>query len=474
MKLRFFGAAGEVTGSCTLVETDRARLVVDFGMFQGGGEAERHNRRFPPVRPDDLDVVLLTHAHLDHSGRLPMLVREGYEGKILATPATINLCQILLKDAAYLQEKDAERTSRRRMRAGKAPVYPLFNSRDAELALARLAPIPYDEAREVAPGVTARYVDAGHILGSASIELTIHEEGKGGKPKSKVIVFSGDIGPKGTPLLRDPVGFDHADALVLESTYGDRDHRPLDATLDEMIDILSCCDAGSGKALIPSFAVGRTQNLVYHLGEMGRTGVLRNPKVFVDSPMATSATTLYRAHRELFDDEAWEIINNGDSPLAFPGLKFTKSVEESMRLNHRRDGVIVISAAGMCTGGRILHHLKHGLHLPETRVIFVGYQGRGTLGRRLVDGAKVIKMFGEKIAVKASIHTLGGFSAHAGQTELIEWSEQIGKNSSKRANATRVLLNHGEDRQRRALKDRLKKDLSLDATEVQFGQIVTI
>jgi metallo-beta-lactamase family protein len=486
MRLSFFGAAGEVTGSCYLLETVRARVLIDFGLHQGDREADRKNRRLPPINPDRLDAVVLTHAHVDHSGRLPLLtpapspspkrVRGStpavFTTPIFATPATIDLTAILLRDAAHLQASDAERESRRRLRQDRPPVTPLYTIDDVDRVLRLLRPLPYDSPREIAPGVTCRFVDAGHILGSASVELTVQDRPD---DTTKVLVFSADLGPRGSPLLRDPVGFEHTDVLVLESTYGDRDHRPLDQTVDELAGILAAArdHAGGGKVLIPAFAVGRTQQLIYFLGGMRRDGRFPgggggDPGVYVDSPMAIEATELYRAHKDLFDDAARRMLDAGDSPLRFPGLRFMRTAEQSASLNTIAGGAVVISASGMCNGGRILHHLKHSLWREQTHLVIVGFQAQGTLGRQLVDGATRVNILGEPIAVKAKIHTLGGFSAHAGQTELVGWAARIRKPPS------RVFLTHGEDGPRKALAAALKQELGFVCERPRWGDAVDL
>ncbi len=464
MRIQVLGAAGEVTGSCYLVETFKARVLVEFGLHQGGAHTEAKNRRIPkPIDPASLDAVVLTHAHLDHSGRLPMLPRAGFVGPVYATPATIELCDILLRDSAYLQEMDAQRTTKRRMRRGRGPVKPLYTTADVEQLLPRFKHAPYDTPTQVAPGITARWIDAGHILGSASVQLTIEDKGA-----RKTVVFSGDIGPRGAPLLRDPRTFDRADLVLLESTYGDRDHPPIEASIEKLAQICNDARTPEGKVLIPSFAVGRTQQLVYFLGRLRDSGKLDSPRVVVDSPMATSATALYKRHRDLFDDDCWAIIDAGDGCLDFPGLRFTRDAKESMALNKSGDGLVVISAAGMCTGGRILHHLKHGLWREETHIVFVGYQAEGTLGRRLVEGAKSVRVMGEPIRVRAQVHTLNGFSAHAGQTELVEWLATL------RDSGPRVLLTHGEDPQREALSAKIDEQLMLKAELPEWGHTVEL
>ena len=463
MRLRFFGAAGEVTGSCTLVETPRARVLVDFGMHQGGPRAEARNRRVPPFRAHDLDCVVLTHAHLDHCGRLPMLAGEEFDRPIHATPATIDLCDILLRDAASIQEMDAERFSRRRQQRGRAPVAPLYRTADVEQIMPRFQGHRYGEPAEIAPGVTMTYHDAGHILGSAWVEMRVDDGGA-----SKTLVFSADIGPYGAPLLHDPAPPPACDLLVLESTYGDRDHRPLDATLEEFVQVLRAARTPRGKVLIPSFAVGRTQQLIYFIGQLKREGRLESPSVYVDSPMAIEATALYRRYREIFDDESWAIINAGDTPLHFDGLHLARTPDESRAINPLGAGVIVVAASGMATGGRILHHLKHGLGREETHVVFVGFQGEGTLGRRIVEGNKLVHVMGEPIRVEARIHSLGGFSAHAGQSDLVRWA------TPALESRPRLVLNHGEDRQRGMLADVVRRRFGIDAALPQFGDIIEL
>lgn len=463
MQLHFFGASGEVTGSSYLLETDRARLLIDFGLHQGGPVAERRNRRFPPIDPDRLSAVVLTHAHIDHSGRLPLLTKHRYTGPIYATPATCDLAEILLKDSASLQEADAERTSRKRFGQNKPPVYPLYTTDDVTRTLRLLSAVPYDQPRQIAPDVWLRFVDAGHILGSASVELTITEAGT-----TRTIVFSGDIGEAHSPLLKDPTPLTHADVVVMESTYGDRNHRSRQASIEELFDALTAAIRDNGKVLIPAFAVGRTQQLIYHLGELARAGRLRVPGVFIDSPMATETTHLYRRHRDLFDDESWAIIDSGDSPLHFPALHHVRTVQESIRLNRATGGTVIIAASGMCTGGRILHHLRHSLASPSTHVVIVGYQAEGSLGRRLVDGARSARVLGDVVAVNAQIHTIGGFSAHAGQSGLMKWANHFSPKP------THLFLTHGENKARSALAHKLQDDLDQHARLPEWGDAINI
>lgn len=470
INLSFYGAAGEVTGSCYLVETDQARVVVDFGLHQGDADADARNRTAPPLDYPNLDAVVLTHGHLDHCGRLPLLLQHGYPGPIYATPATTELTEIILRDSASLQEADAEDDNRRRAREGKPPVPPLYNIHDAEQTLRRFKDIPYGRTQEIARGVSIRFFDAGHILGSASVLMTIREAaGAASGERDRVILFSGDVGVVGAPILRDPqTPTGRVDTVILESTYGDRDHRPLDQTLDQLVEVLNTARAEGGKVLTPSFAVGRTQDLIYHIANLMRDGRLPPTSVYVDSPMATAASELYRKHHEVYDAEARRLQHDGKGPLSLPGLRYVHTREESQALNDRDGGIVVIAGSGMCTGGRILHHLRHNLHKPTTHVMIVGYQGAGTLGRELVNGAKSVRIFGQEIEVKARVHTLGGFSAHAGQTGLMNWFGAVA------ASGPRLFLTHGEDGPRSALQAKLGAAYGVRAELPEWGATASL
>ncbi|VAX39970.1 Metallo-beta-lactamase family protein, RNA-specific, partial [hydrothermal vent metagenome] len=351
---------------------------------------------------------------------------------------------------------DATRLNKRRQQKGRKPARPLYDIDDVVRTMDQFVSTPYGRPIKIAPGVTITYHDAGHILGSAWVEMVVVDDGPDGR-ETKTIVFSGDIGPYDAPLLRDPAPPPACDVLILESTYGDRDHKPLDASIEELTQILNEARTPKGKVLIPSFAVGRTQQLAYFIGGMERAGTLKNPRVFIDSPMAIKATTLYRRYRDLFDDEAWAIINAGDTCLHFDGLHYSRTPDESRSLNQMGDGVVVISASGMCTGGRILHHLRHGLPREETHVVFVGYQGRGSLGRKIVEGNERVRVMGQMVDVKATVHTLGGFSAHAGQSDLVQWATPALESKP------RLILNHGEDRQRGILAELLRERFGVEA-----------
>ena len=466
LKLGFFGAAGEVTGSCYLITTDRARVLLDFGMFQGDRLADSKNATLPPISPPTLDAVLLTHGHLDHVGRMPLLVRNGYRGKIYTSAATIGIGGLVLRDAGHLQGGDAPRENRWKMRQGVPILPPLYTPDDVERVLKLFTPVKMDTPTELAPGFTVQYIEAGHILGAASILLTI-KHGPG-LELTNTIMFSGDIGPVGSPIVRDPTPAHVADFAVHESTYGDRTHRPLAETKAEFLDILQHATRVCGKVLIPAFAVGRTQDLLYHIGEFLRAGQLQALDVVVDSPMASAVSDLYRSHIELYDEESAKMLRDGIKPLSFPGLRYTQTREESMRLNDHEPCAVIIAASGMCTGGRILHHLRHQVWKPETHVVIVGYQGQGTLGRQLVDGAHRVTIMGEPIVVRAKVHTLGGFSAHAGQDGLIDWARPLA------GRVKRLFLAHGEDGPRTALRDKLAPILGLTPEMPRFGEEILL
>ena len=401
MQITFLGAAGEVTGSCFLVETSTARFLIDCGMFQGGREAAQRNRQPFGFDPQAIDFVLLTHAHIDHSGLLPKLTRAGFRGAIHATAATADLLQVMLPDSAHIQEMDAQRAAGR-SREAQAAATPLYSLRDAEACLRQLRPHGYGRESRPHADVRCRFRDAGHILGSAILEVWVGE----GERTTK-LVFSGDLGQPGRVILRDPTSIAEADILFIESTYGDRLHRELAATRDELIGVVERT-LPRGNVIVPAFAVGRTQEVLYHLHQLSREGRLRDLRIFVDSPMATQATRITQQHLDLFDENATRLVGWHALGKDLPYLNFTASVEESIALNQIRSGAIIISASGMCTAGRIKHHLRHNLGRPECSVLITGFQAQGTLGRRLVDGASQVRIFGEDIPVRASIHTVGG------------------------------------------------------------------
>ncbi len=441
MKITMQGAAGgQVTGSAYQIQTRQANVLVDFGVFQGVPNAEERNQVPAGLDVSALDAVLVTHAHLDHTGRLPLLAKHGYAGSVYATPATIELTDLILRDSAKIQAQDTERLNRKRERAGKPAVEPLFGVGEVERVMAQFRAVGYGVGVAVAPGVTARFVEAGHLLGSASIEVTVEEEGR-----RKVVVFSGDLGPKGAPILRDAEPFQQADLVFLESTYGDHDHKPFEETVAEFFGIVGEAARRGGKMLVPTFAVGRAQLMMVLLAWAFRQGRFPAFPIYLDSPMAIEATAIYRRHPELFDDEMVAMMKERPIEADLALLRATPTADESKALNDRPGPCLILAGAGMCTAGRILHHLKQNLWRPETSVLMVGYQGEGSLGRLLVDGAKRVSILGEEVAVRARVHTLSGFSAHAGQRDLLGW---LGAMAGSRP---RVVLTHGEDRARRPL-----------------------
>jgi metallo-beta-lactamase family protein len=465
MKLTFLGACGGVvTGSCYLLETASARILVDFGMFQGSRDLERRNRLPVQVRPAKLDAVVLTHGHLDHCGRLPLLVKRGFKGEVRGTPATLDMIGLILKDAAKIQRYETERENRKRERAGKKPVEPIFTIDDVGQLLDHCRPAGYHDPQPIAEGITARFIEAGHMLGSACIELTVEEHAD-----KKRLVFSGDLGPDNLPVLEDRECFGPADLVVMESTYGDRNHRPLDQTLVEFAEILHKAVDAKSRLMVPAFSVGRTQQIIYHLLEFFVRGEIDPFPVYIDSPMATEANRIYERHPELYDKETRELISLLEKqPGLLEYIHETPSADESRALNNVSGPCLIMAGSGMCNGGRILHHFKHGLWKPSNHVLIVGYQSRNSLGRLLVDGRKKIKIFGDTIAVKAKIHTMGGFSAHADRDDLIEWAGCAG------ASHPRFVLTHGEAKPRESLAEALRDAHGFDPHLPELGETIEL
>lgn len=464
MKIKLVGASGgEVTGSSYVVRTRQATILVDAGMFQGGRQSEAKNRLPPGVRPSEINAVLLTHAHLDHTGRLPLLIKHGFSGPVYATGATIDLAELIMKDCARIQSQDAERKTRKATQRDLPPVEPLFEPEDVEPYRSLVKQVKFQKPVEVADDITARWVEAGHMLGSGCIELTVTEDGR-----KKVVVFSGDLGPTTLPLIRQFETFDRADAVFLESTYGDRLHRPYAQTVAEFERIVKQVSKTSGKILAPTFAIGRSQQILYHLAIMFLRGDIRPFPVYLDSPMALEATKIYRKYPDLFDDElvAWQ--KKGLLPLNRSIFKPSSTANDSKKINDVAGPCVVLAGAGMCNAGRILHHLKFNLDKPTTQVLIVGYQGYGSLGRRLVDGEKVVPIFGQRIPVRAAIHTLNGFSGHADQSELLKWFSTLASAKPK------VFLTHGEDRGRGALAKLIQQRFKLTAALPKQGEVVEI
>ena len=418
MFLQVCGAAHEVTGSNYVVEVGKTRFLVDCGMHQGGDKEEALN--FAPFAydPREIAFVLLTHAHIDHSGRLPRLVKAGFSGPIYATSPTCDLAEIMLLDSAYIQEMEAEWRTRKARRAGRSGPEPLYTQDDARKAIGLLKPVDYSTPLTPAPGVSVVFHDAGHILGSSFLELQLEDQGESAK-----VLFSGDVGQPDQPIIRDPEIVTQTDYLLLESTYGDRLHEEDGTPKEKLAQILKEAKRDGGNVIIPAFAVGRTQELLFFLREIFKADPSLDMPVYVDSPLASKATDVYRKHPEAFDEEAWKLVSEGGA-FDFPQLHYTQSVEESRALNGKR-GVIIISASGMADAGRIRHHLKHNLWRPEAHVVIVGFQAQGTLGRRLLQGEKRVRLFGEEIAVEAHIDEITGLSAHADQAQLLAWASHF-------------------------------------------------
>jgi metallo-beta-lactamase family protein len=443
MDIQFLGAAGAVTGSCYLIRFGGRHVLLDCGQIQGSRRDERRNREPLPVPAAEIDAVVLSHAHIDHSGRLPLLVQQGFTGPIHTHHASKALCEIMLRDSAYIHEKDTERENKLRRRKGKPAITPLYTREDAETAVGRMQGADYGERITIVPGLDVRLRDAGHILGAAIVELWISEGGKTVK-----LVFSGDLGYAAAPIMEDPENIEHADLVLMESTYGDRLHRSFDDTLTELGEVFARAERGRGNVLVPAFAVGRTQDLLYLLAEHFDAWGIGRWRVFLDSPMAIEATEVYARYKHLY---AARLFDAGTQRPALSNLISTRSTEESMALNRIESGAIIVAGSGMCTGGRILHHLKHNLWRAECDVVIVGFQPTGTLGRRLVDGAGYVRLWGQTIKVRARIHTVGGLSAHADQAGLLDWYAGF-------ENRPPVYLVHGEPAAQAVLAQRLRED----------------
>ena len=435
MKLSFYGADQCVTGSCHCLEVNGKKILVDCGLQQGRDEVDNASL---PFHPGAIDCVLVTHAHIDHSGLLPLLIKNGFEGKIITTRLTARLLDIMLQDSAHIQESDAEYQNRKNLRAGRPTVQPLYTVEDAERVKEFVQTCEYGETVQLCEGVTAEFIDAGHLLGSASIRVTAHEGGE-----TRVIVFSGDIGNVDQPIIRDPQFFDSADYVLMESTYGNRNHTEVWSYTEDLAQIIDETLGRGGNVVIPSFAVGRTQELLYFIREIKDKNMVKSVKdfpVYVDSPLAKSATSIFCGNLHGYLDEAAiELVKDGTHMFSFPGLHLTETTDESKQLNLDGTPKVIISASGMCDAGRIRHHLKHNLWRPDSTIVFVGFQGEGTLGRALLDGAESVKMFGEEIAVRAKIVNFQGLSSHADHDHLIGWVRHFDP-----ARTQHVFIVHGD------------------------------
>lgn len=457
MRVHFHGAAGEVTGSLHEVEAAGRRLLLDCGLIQGSPEAEHRNTEPFPFEANAVDAVVISHAHIDHIGRVPLLVKRGYRGPIYAQAATADLMSIMLLDAASIAESEAERANRNR-RSGEPQLLPLYTRDDVHNAMGQVRPLPYDTRKAILRGVEIAFRDAGHILGSSAVELWAD---------GKKLVFSGDLGPKGTPILRDPVLIDTADLVLMESTYGDRNHRERADTIRELGRILEEAWRDGGNVLIPAFAVGRSQELLYWFALYWDEWNLSRWKIFLDSPMAAKVISVYQRHHELFDAQARAVWAHKPSPFAMSNLHLTQTAPESMAINQVEGGAIIIAGSGMANAGRIVHHLKHNLGRHQTHVVFVGYQAQGTLGRRLVDGARWARIHGRDFRVNAQVHTVGGLSAHADQQGLIEWYGHIEDHPP-------LVLVHGEDKAREALAGEIGERFEVTAALARPGMTLEV
>jgi len=467
MKITLYGAAeGEVTGSTYLVESERSKVLIDCGLFQGVPNADQKNRISERFTFRNLNAVLVTHAHLDHTGRLPILAQRRFGGSVYCTGATAELAEVILRDAARIQENDLSRINRRRQREGKPPAKPLYSAEDVDEILRRVRRVAYDEPISVAPGMKATWIESGHLLGSASIRLTVEEAGR-----KKNVAFSGDLGQlSGAPLTRTSGTIEEADAVFLESTYGDRDHRPFKETAAEFAEVVRRASAQGGKILVPTFAIGRAQVLPLLLAWLFRTKEVKPFPVFLDSPMAIEATKIHLKYPDLWHERLKEIASEKPlrEELAASGSKVCVTPQESRALNDVHGTCMILAGSGMCNAGRILHHLRNNVWKPETSVVIVGYQGRATIGRALVEGAKDVRIFGERIAVNASVHTLGGMSAHAGQSDLLTWL------SPMTSSRPRVFLTHGEDRAREPLAACIEQRFGIRAELPRYGEVIEI
>ncbi len=448
------GAAGTVTGSNYLIEDSLGKkILLDCGLFQGGKQTEWRNWADWGFDPREINTLLLTHAHIDHSGRIPKLVKDGFHGKIITSPPTVELCEIMLLDSGHVQEMEAEWQTRKNKRKGnKKSLQALYTLDDAQASLRYLSPVERDQIIDIEPGMKTRFRNAGHILGSSIIELWIEDAGTEIK-----IVFSGDIGKNSQLIVKDPSVIEDADYLFIESTYGNRLHRSFEDSEVELLEAIEYATSNNEKVVIPAFAVERTQEILYILGEFQRDGSLPDIPIYLDSPLAIKATEIFRKNKKYYDEEAMAIVNQGFDPFDMPNLKFTLTTEESIEINKREGSAIVIAGSGMCTAGRIKHHLKHNVWRPGASIVIVGFQAMGTTGRRIVDGEKRVRLFGEDIAVAAKVFTIGGFSAHADQKGLLEWAGHFAESKPQ------VFVTHGEPTASETLATRIKEDLNMEA-----------
>lgn len=462
MKIEFYGAAGCVTGSCHVLKIRDKTVLLDCGMFQGKDEKERGNEKFS-FNPQEVDYVILSHAHIDHSGRIPLLYKLGFRGRVICTEATKDLCSVMLADSGHIQQMETEWENRKRTRRGLDLLEPLYDAETAMLSMKQFTGYPYDKWIHLFDGFRVRFRDAGHLLGSAIIEIAFKDD-KG--EKEKTLVYTGDLGNINIPLIKDPTTVDYGDYLIMETTYGDRLHKSISSEFSELADIIKETFRRGGNVIIPSFAVGRAQEVLYAINKFIENSELKNISVYVDSPLSAESTEIYNKHSYAFDEDAAALIKRGDNPLNFKGLTFVKSAEESARLNKKQSGAVIISASGMCEAGRIKHHLKHNLWRKECSVVFVGYQAEGTLGRSIVDGAHKVKIFGEEIAVNAKIYNFEGLSGHADRMGLLDWLQSFKSKPEK------IFLVHGDKEARESFNELLHSK-GYNSSVMQLGDIFT-
>lgn len=459
VKIQFLGAARQVTGSRYLVEVEGLRILVDCGLFQEREYLGRNWAPFP-VSPRKIDFVLLTHSHLDHAGLLPKLVHEGYQGEVITTTASVDLLEIVLSDSARIQEEDADYKRRRHKKEGRKgpyPEVPLYTLKDAEACLPLLKGIVYDEFLSLGESAAVRFRDAGHILGAAMIEITYRENGR-----ERNLVFSGDIGQWDKPLVHDPSLYKKADYVVMESTYGDREHQATGDVEELLGEVINDTVNRGGNIVIPTFAIERAQELMYHLSRLVRDDRIPYLMIFLDSPMAVDVTDVFRKHRDYLDEETRRLFQEGEPPFRFPGLKLVKSTWESKAINKIKGSCIIMAGSGMCTGGRVKHHLAQNISREESTILFVGYQAKGTLGRHIVDGAEEVRIHGKLYPVRARIQQMDGFSAHAGQSALLKWIDAVDPAPEK------VFLTHGEKHAIARLAHKMKQDLGLNVLVPEY------
>ncbi|MGI5921386.1 MAG: MBL fold metallo-hydrolase RNA specificity domain-containing protein [Syntrophomonadaceae bacterium] len=451
MKLKFLGAAKTVTGSFFVLETERNRFAVDCGLFQGNKEVKNRNYQGFLVDPKSIDFLILTHAHIDHSGLIPKLSTHGFKGPIYCSHATEELVKVMLPDSGYIQESEVERKNRKLKRAASPLLEPIYTARDAVECLSQFRSLNYDEIISLGEGIEVRLRDAGHILGSCIVELWVEEDGK----KMK-LVFSGDLGNTNQPIIKDPTIIESADYLILESTYGDRDHKGMTRRREQLKEIIDDTMRKGGNLIIPSFAVERTQDLLFDLHALRKEGQLYpGIDIFIDSPLAIAATQIFQKSIEDYDHETRQMVEAGSHPLTLPNLKYSKTQQDSVQLNNIKGNTIIISASGMCDAGRIKHHLKHNLWRPESTILFIGYQAEGTLGRKILEGQKLVKIHGEEVAVKADIKNIEAYSAHADRTGIMNWLKKF------MVKPRTVFLVHGEEQAQLSLAELIKSELNV-------------